>query len=209
MTDKVFLAAGGTGGHVFPAEALARALMTRGIEVHLITDVRGKAFGEALPEVTVHRVSAATPTGGLATKVKAALSIIKGAIQAYNLLRAQKPVAVVAFGGYPCMPGALGALLTKTPLVLHDQNAVLGRANRLIAGYASAIAKSFDEVQGLPANVQAAHTGNPIRPNIASLRDSPYNAPVAAGPLHLLVTGGSQGARVFGEIVPVAVAKLS
>lgn len=208
MTQPIFLAAGGTGGHVFPAEALARELMSRGIPVHLVTDVRGKAFGDALPEVTVHRVSASTATGGLVKKITAITSILKGASEAAKLIRANKPSAVVAFGGYPCLPGALAAIFTKTPLILHDQNAVLGRANRLIAPYAHAIAKSFNNVIGLPAKAKAELTGNPVRPTIASLRDMGFVAPEPSGSIHILVTGGSQGARVFSEVVPGAIAEL-
>ena len=200
----IFLSAGGTGGHVFPAEALARALIARGHEVHLITDTRGKAFGDALPEVTVHRVSASTPTGGLMTKLRAVFSLIKGSLEATSLLRQYKPAAVVAFGGYPSFPGAVAAIRTKTPLVLHDQNAVLGRANRVVARFAKVIAKSFEDVIGLP-NRPAVLTGNPIRPAIAALRDIPYVAPLPDGKINLLITGGSQGARVFSSIVPGAI----
>lgn len=204
----VFLAAGGTGGHVFPAEALARELLTRGMNVHLITDTRGKAFGEALPEVTVHRVSAATSTGGLVTKIKAVLSLIKGTMEARALVKKLKPQVIVAFGGYPSFPGAMAAILTGVPLVLHDQNAVLGRANRLVARFARRIAKSFEDVIGLPKHVKTKLTGNPIRPAIAALRDLPYQAPQSGGQIHLLVTGGSQGARIFSQVVPNAIAVL-
>lgn len=205
---SVVLAAGGTGGHVFPAEALARELLTRGATVHLITDSRGKAFGEALPEVTVHRVAAATSTGGLVTKIKAVMSLFKGTLEAKALLKTLKPQVVVAFGGYPSFPGAMAAILTGTPLVLHDQNAVLGRANRLVARFARVIAKSFEDVIGLPKHVPSRLTGNPVRPAIAALRDLHYQAPQTGGQIHLLVTGGSQGARVFSQVVPGAIALL-
>lgn len=204
----ILLSAGGTGGHVFPAEALARELLARDISVHLITDERGKAFGDALPDVTVHRVAAATSTGGLSTKIRAVLSLIKGSGQATRLVKELKPAAIVAFGGYPGFPGAVAAIRTKTPLVLHDQNAVLGRANQLVARFAKAIAKSFPDVIGLPKNVPATLTGNPIRPAIAALRELPWQPPQPDGQIHLLVTGGSQGARVFSQVVPAAIGLL-
>lgn len=206
--NLIFLSAGGTGGHVFPAEALARELIRRGHEVHLITDTRGKAFGDALPEVLVHRVSASTPTGGLMTKVKALLALLRGSLEATQLVKTYKPRAVVAFGGYPSFPGAVGAIRTGTPLFLHDSNAVLGRANRVVARFAKVIAKSFEKVIGLPKNRPSALTGTPVRPAIAALRDMPYTAPAAGGQIHLLITGGSQGARIFGQIVPAAIGLL-
>jgi len=204
----IFLAAGGTGGHLFPAEALARELLARGHQVHLITDTRGKAFGDNLPEITVHRVSASTPTGGLMTKIRAVLALSCGAREARSLIKTHHPAAVVAFGGYPSFPGAIAAVLTGTPLILHDQNAVLGRANRVVARFARVIAKSFDQVIGLPKARRAVLTGNPIRPAIAALRDQPYTLPAPDGPIQLLVTGGSQGARIFSTVVPEAIGLL-
>ncbi len=208
MSKPIFLSAGGTGGHVFPAEALARELLKRGHEVHLITDTRGKAFGDALPEVLVHRVSASTPTGGLVTKVKAVLALAKGCKEATALVRTYKPRAIVSFGGYPSFPGAVAAIRTKTPLVLHDSNAVLGRANRVVARFAKVIAKSFTNVIGLPKNRASELTGTPVRPAIAALREMSYIAPESNGQVHLLITGGSQGARIFGQVVPAAIALL-
>lgn len=206
--SPVFLAAGGTGGHVFPAEALARELLARGLPVHLVTDIRGRAFGDALPEVTVHRVSAANATGGLVTKVKAAIALLKGAFEALRILKAERPQAVVSFGGYPSFPGSIAAILTGTPLVLHDQNAVLGRANRMVARFARVIAKSYETVIGLPKSVPSRLTGNPIRPAIAALRDQLYQPPQNGEPINLLITGGSQGARIFSQVVPAALALL-
>lgn len=208
MSKPIFLSAGGTGGHVFPAEALARELLSRGHEVHLITDTRGKAFGDALPEVLVHRVSASTPTGGLLTKVKAVFALARGAGEATTLVRTYKPRAVVSFGGYPSFPGAVAAIRTSTPLVLHDSNAVLGRANRVVARFAKLIAKSFNNVIGLPKNHPSELTGTPVRPAIAALREMSYIAPEPNGQIHLLITGGSQGARIFGNVVPAAIGLL-
>ncbi len=208
MTAPVLLSAGGTGGHMFPAEALARELLARGIPVHLITDSRGKAFGDALPEIPVHRVSAATPTGGLVVKVRAVFSLLKGILEARRLVCELKPCAVVGFGGYPSVPGAVAAILAGKPLVIHDSNAVLGRANRMVASYARVIAKSFNDVIGMPKGRPSVLTGSPIRPSIMALRDRPYVAPTADGPINLFITGGSLGARIFSQVVPEAIGKL-
>jgi UDP-N-acetylglucosamine--N-acetylmuramyl-(pentapeptide) pyrophosphoryl-undecaprenol N-acetylglucosamine transferase len=204
----IFLSSGGTGGHVFPAEALARELAKRGHVVHLLTDHRGKAFGEVLPDVVVHRVSAETATGGLAAKVRAVRALIKGIGEAKTILREHKPAALVSFGGYPSLPGAVAAWRLGVPLILHDQNAVLGRANRMVARFATVVATSFSTVLGLSKRTPSVLTGNPVRPAIAALRAMPYDAPQTGGAIHLLVTGGSQGARVFSEVVPKAMAEL-
>lgn len=209
MTNRpVFLAAGGTGGHVFPAEALAGALLARGVPVHLVTDSRGKAFGEAMPGVTVHAVRSINSTGGLVRKLRAGSELGVGVWQAIRLVRQHKPRAVVGFGGYPSLPGTLAAAWTRTPLVLHDQNALLGRANRLVARYATVIATSFEQMIGLPKSKRICFTGNTVRPAIAALRALPYVPPQPDGQIHVLCTGGSQGAKVFSEVLPAAFALL-
>lgn len=204
----VLISAGGTGGHMFPAEALARELLRQGIAVHLITDSRGKAFGDALPEIPVHRVSAATPTGGLVVKVRAVLALLRGIMEARCLVRQLNPDVVVGFGGYPSIPGVVAGLFAGKPVVLHDQNAVLGRANRMVARYARAIAKSFEDVIGMTLAKKSVLTGNPVRPAILALRDQPYTPPQQDGAVHLLVTGGSLGARIFSQVVPQAIGLL-
>ncbi|QJE72264.1 undecaprenyldiphospho-muramoylpentapeptide beta-N-acetylglucosaminyltransferase [Aerophototrophica crusticola] len=206
----VILAAGGTGGHMFPAEALARELLDRGRDVVLVTDIRGKAFGDALPAVRVERIRAATAAPGIVGKVRMVVELVAGTAQARTLLRSLKPSLVVGFGGYPSVPTVFAAQQAGIPTVLHEQNAVLGRANKLLAGKARLICTSFPEVKGLGAadGRRIVRTGNPVRPAILSLRDCPYPAPCHQGPLNLLVTGGSQGASVFGEVVPRAIAML-
>lgn len=206
-TDKgplVFLAAGGTGGHLFPAEALASALLKRGFQVHLVADKRAIEFCSHVPGTYVHVVKAMSAAGGILQNIRAKIELAKGVHQAYRLIRRHKPVAVVGFGGYPSMPGAVGAILTKTPLVLHDQNAILGRANRQVARFSSVIATSFEEVIGVPYGHRVVYTGNMVRPAIVAARDIPYMPPTPDGPLHILSTGGSQGARVFSEMLPAA-----
>jgi UDP-N-acetylglucosamine--N-acetylmuramyl-(pentapeptide) pyrophosphoryl-undecaprenol N-acetylglucosamine transferase len=207
----VLLAAGGTGGHMFPAEALARALLARNRRVALVTDARGGGFGDRLPEVSVHRIDAAGIAGtGIAQRVRGVCRLALGYFQARRLMRKLDPAIAVGFGGYASVPPLLVAQHSGRASVIHEQNAVLGRANRLLARRASAIATSFESVRALPASAtgRVTLTGNPVRAAIADLSARPYPAPVAGGPLHVLVLGGSLGAAIFAEIVPAAMARL-
>ncbi|WP_343714175.1 undecaprenyldiphospho-muramoylpentapeptide beta-N-acetylglucosaminyltransferase [Inquilinus sp.] len=205
----ILLAAGGTGGHVFPAEALARTLIARGHAVRLATDPRGRAFGDRLPEVPVDAVRSATVAPGLMGKLKTATLLGLGYLDARGVLRRHRPAAVVGFGGYPSAPTVLAASRAGIPVLLHEQNALLGRVNRWLAGRAAAIATGFP-LQAAPAQAgrRVEVTGNPVRPAIAAKADAPYPAPTGDGRLTLLVLGGSQGARVFSELIPAAVALL-
>jgi UDP-N-acetylglucosamine--N-acetylmuramyl-(pentapeptide) pyrophosphoryl-undecaprenol N-acetylglucosamine transferase len=206
----IMLAAGGTGGHMFPAEALARALLARGRSVTLVTDRRGHAFGESLAEVPVHRIRAASPGAGLIGKLKAAVEMALGLLEARALLRRLRPAAVVGFGGYPSVPTVYAAIQARVPSLLHEQNAVLGRANRMLIAGARRLAVAFTGVTRVSEADRAkiVRTGNPVRPAIAARRDAAYQAPETGAPIHLLVMGGSQGARVFSDIVPQALALL-
>jgi UDP-N-acetylglucosamine--N-acetylmuramyl-(pentapeptide) pyrophosphoryl-undecaprenol N-acetylglucosamine transferase len=204
----VVLAAGGTGGHMFPAEALARALIARGIRVALLTDQRGQAFGETLPSVEVHRIRASRLPRYALDRLRAVIEMGLGGLEARKLLRKLSPSVVVGFGGYPSIPTVFAASLTRIPIVLHEQNALLGRANRRLASRAQAIATSFAKVAYMPAAMRGVLTGNPVRPGVLAVRDIPYAEPTAEGPLSILVTGGSQGARIFSEILPAAMALL-
>jgi UDP-N-acetylglucosamine--N-acetylmuramyl-(pentapeptide) pyrophosphoryl-undecaprenol N-acetylglucosamine transferase len=209
-SGPVILAAGGTGGHMFPAEALARELLARGQRVVLITDRRGKAFGEALPEVEVHRIRASSFGSGILGKIRGVIELSFGALQTRRLIAKLKPSAVVGFGGYPSVPTVLLAQRARVPTVLHEQNAVLGRANRLAAPGAVRIATSFAAVSAVKhADAgKLMFTGNPVRPNVIAVRDLPYPALEDGGEVRLLVVGGSQGARIFSEIVPEALGLL-
>jgi UDP-N-acetylglucosamine--N-acetylmuramyl-(pentapeptide) pyrophosphoryl-undecaprenol N-acetylglucosamine transferase len=204
----VILAAGGTGGHMFPAEALASALIARGIRVALLTDQRGQAFGENLPSVEIYRIRASRLPRYALDRLRAVVEMGLGGLEARRLLRNLKPAAVVGFGGYPSIPTVFAASLAKIPIVLHEQNALLGRANRRLASRAQAIATSFATVTYMPATARTVMIGNPVRQGVLAVRDVPYAAPAIDGPLSVLVTGGSQGARIFSEIVPPAVALL-
>ena len=203
----VVLATGGTGGHVFPAQALAQELSGRGHRVVLITDARGGAFDEASE---IYRIRAATPGRTAVAMLRAGRDIAFGTLAAWRLLRRLKPSAVVGFGGYASVPTMLAAGWLRLPTLIHEQNAVLGRANRLLARRVRRIATAFDSMSAVPAGASAklARTGNPVRPAVAALRGISYAPPAADGEFRLLITGGSQGARVFSEVVPQAIAAL-
>jgi UDP-N-acetylglucosamine--N-acetylmuramyl-(pentapeptide) pyrophosphoryl-undecaprenol N-acetylglucosamine transferase len=210
--NPILLAAGGTGGHLFPAEALARELIARGLRPALVTDGRGAAFPPALGAVETFRVRAGgVASGGTVRRIKGILDIAFGTLQARTLVKRLSPRAVVGFGGYASVPAVYAAARIGIPTMIHEQNAVLGRANRFLAPRARRIATSFDTVAHIaPADRAKVHrTGNPVRPEIAALAGHAYAVPAVDGPCHLLVTGGSQGASIFGRIVPPAVALLA
>ncbi len=202
----VVVAAGGTGGHLFPAEALAHALAARGLEVHLITDERAAKYGGDFPAHTIHMVAAATPSSGsLVARAMAIFTLIRGTVTALRLVKRIRPRAVIGFGGYPAVPPVLAATLLRVPTIVHEGNAVIGRANRFLAPRVDAIAKGFEVLDGLPKALAAkTHlTGNPVRPMVIDAQRIAF--PDCAGKLRVLVTGGSQGARMFSDVVPAAI----
>ncbi len=206
-----WLVAGGTGGHMFPAQAVAEELLARGWTVRLITDARGRRFWPADLPVPVEELPAGSIfAGSVRVRIGAVVKICRGLLLTARLLRQQRPDVVMGFGGYPVFAAGVVARLAGVPLILHEQNAVLGRANRILAPLASKIALSFAETRRLPASAAAKTvvTGNPIRTAFRSLADAPYPIPQPDGPLHLLVLGGSLGARVFGTVLPEALALL-
>jgi UDP-N-acetylglucosamine--N-acetylmuramyl-(pentapeptide) pyrophosphoryl-undecaprenol N-acetylglucosamine transferase len=198
------LAAGGTGGHMIPAHALAAELKSRGHGVLLITDERGARFPGLFEGVPVHILPAGRLGGGPVGWLKAAASVLKGRGEAKRLYRQHRPDAVVGFGGYPAFPSLLAAGAMRIPTVLHEQNAVMGRVNRLLAGEAEAIGIAYDKVDRLKSRHQAKAVviGNPVRAEIAKLGELPYPPFDDVAPLKILVTGGSQGASVLGDVVP-------
>ena len=200
------VAAGGTGGHLFPAEALAETLIARGWRIVLATDARGARFADGFPAEERIGLSAATFRGGDPIGMaRAGLTIAQGVMQARKAFRRLKPQVVVGFGGYPSLPAMLAAFTSGVPTVIHEQNAVIGRANKLLAPRASAIACAFPTLKKAPASVsaRAVVVGNPIRPPVRALYGAPYQPPT--GQIHLLITGGSQGARLLSELPPTAV----
>jgi UDP-N-acetylglucosamine--N-acetylmuramyl-(pentapeptide) pyrophosphoryl-undecaprenol N-acetylglucosamine transferase len=205
------LVAGGTGGHLFPAYALAEELSKRFIAVDLVTDMRGERYGRDFPARAVYRVPSATHAGGsLLTAASTAWTVTRGVAAAFRLLGEVKPGAVVGFGGYPTFPPLLAAWLRRVPTALHEQNAVLGRANQALARLVTRIATSFERTKFLEgrALAKASCTGNPVRTQVIEWADRPYRPPGAEGPFSLLIFGGSQGARFFSDVVPPALAML-
>ena len=205
MSKLVILAAGGTGGHLFPAEALARELISRGYRVALVTDPRGQAFGDKLG-VELHRIRAGRIGGGIASKVVAAAEVALGTFEAQRLLKKLAPACVIGFGGYPSVPTMLAATRMRLPSLIHEQNALLGRANRLLAPRAGRIATSFAETGGIRVEdrPRVTVTGNPVRPAIGALRGTAYVSAKSDEPFRLLVIGGSQGASILSKILPLA-----
>ena len=207
----IVLAAGGTGGHVFPAQALAETLDRRGWKLALVTDRRGGAYGGALGTIDTHRISAASPTGGVFGRLSGLVQLGAGLLQARPLLARLAPAVVVGFGGYPSAPTVWAATQARIPTLIHEQNAVMGRANRLLARRASRIATSFARTDRIdPRDThKVRHTGNPVRTPVAALAARPYQPPGETGtPLRVLVTGGSQGAAILSRVVPPAIAAL-
>jgi UDP-N-acetylglucosamine--N-acetylmuramyl-(pentapeptide) pyrophosphoryl-undecaprenol N-acetylglucosamine transferase len=208
----ILVVAGGTGGHLFPAEALSHALQRRALAVELVTDTRVEAFTKAFPARAVHALPAATPSGkGLLGKGMAALTLGFGTLKALALVRRLSPAAVIGFGGYPTVPPLIAASMLGVPSILHEQNAVLGRANRFLAGRVDVIATGFAAIGGGNKALEAKmrQVGNPVRPAVIEAAKTPYEAPQEGGELRLLVFGGSQGARIMSDIVPPAITKLT
>jgi UDP-N-acetylglucosamine--N-acetylmuramyl-(pentapeptide) pyrophosphoryl-undecaprenol N-acetylglucosamine transferase len=207
----IVIAAGGTGGHFFPAEALAAALLARGHTIALMTDRRSGAQGSAVfAGHPIHVLHGAGIAGrGVAKALRAAAALAAGTLQARGVLARMDAAAIVGFGGYPTVaPVTASRLLGRRPrIILHEQNAVLGRTNRALAGRARALALSFAQTSRIPPATATVLTGNPVRPAIAARAGSPYEPP-GGGPIRLLVLGGSLGARVLSEVVPAALAAL-
>jgi len=207
----VLLTTGGTGGHVFPAEALAETLTRRGVRLALATDRRGHAYGGALGNLEVHRIQAAPMAGkSLPNLLKASFTLARGFLQAIRLLRRLRPAVVIGFGGYASVPVMLAANRLGIPTILHEQNAVLGRANRLLAPRVTTITTSFPATSHLRPtdSLKVLVTGNPVREAFHAVREQPYPPLGPEAPFGVLVLGGSQGASVFGRVVPKALAAL-
>jgi UDP-N-acetylglucosamine--N-acetylmuramyl-(pentapeptide) pyrophosphoryl-undecaprenol N-acetylglucosamine transferase len=207
----ILLAAGGTGGHLFPAEALGVELMKRGMRVRLVTDSRALRYSGLFTKDLIDVVPSETVRGRTPWSLaRTGAMLAAGTAVALNLMRKLKPAAVVGFGGYPTLPPLLAARLFGIPSVIHDSNAVLGRANRFLSGRVSAIATSLPGVldQDPALAAKTTTTGTPMRPAILAAAAVKFESPEPTGPLRLLVVGGSQGARVMSDIVPPAIERL-
>ncbi len=204
----IVIAAGGTGGHMFPAQALAEAMLRQGWRVKLSTDARGARYTGGFPHVVeIEQVSSATfARGGLLAKALVPFRILGGVISAAFTMRRDRPAAVVGFGGYPAIPAMAAAWLLRLPRMLHEQNGVLGRVNRLFVTRVDRVACGTWPTD-LPDSVTGIHTGNPVRAAVLERAGAPYIAP-GDYPISLLVFGGSQGARILSDVVPTAIASL-
>jgi UDP-N-acetylglucosamine--N-acetylmuramyl-(pentapeptide) pyrophosphoryl-undecaprenol N-acetylglucosamine transferase len=198
------LAAGGTGGHMVPAHALAAELTARGHGVLVITDARGARIPGLFDKIAVHVLPARQLGRNPFSWAKAALAILAGRREAKTIYRDHRPDAVVGFGGYPAFPALLAASAVGIPSVLHEQNAVMGRVNRMLAGRATAIATAFSQIGRLKPRYgdKVVLVGNPVREQIAKIGEMPFPAFDETSPLRILVTGGSQGATILGRVVP-------
>lgn len=211
VTRHYVLAAGGTGGHLIPAFALAVELEQRGHHVALITDARGAQIPGKPEALTAHVLPAGRFQGkNPLSWIKAGKAILEGRSMALRLFDSFQPSAVVGFGGYPALPALLAATSAGIPTVIHEQNAVLGRVNRLLAGRVNAIATAYGKVDRLADKLapKVHLVGNPVREEVLALRDQPFPAFTADGLLRVLVTGGSQGAKVLSDVVPDGLAML-
>jgi UDP-N-acetylglucosamine--N-acetylmuramyl-(pentapeptide) pyrophosphoryl-undecaprenol N-acetylglucosamine transferase len=202
--DTIVLAAGGTGGHLFPAQALANALGARGWAIVVMTDARFAHYATQFPGARIETVPSAPLSSLLAP-----FRIAAGILTAFCKLLALKPAAVVGFGGYPSVPVMMGALALSRPTAVIEQNTVMGRANRLVQDRVARVAAAFPIARFAPRDrAKIVLTGNPLRPEAEALWGAPYEPPTVSGPLRLLVFGGSQGARIFSELVPAALTRL-
>lgn len=202
----LLIAAGGTGGHMFPAQALAEEMLKRGWRVKLTTDARGARYTGGFPHSTeIEEISSATfARGGMIAKLGAPFSIAGGVLRALVSFWRDRPAVVVGFGGYPAVPAMSAAFLMKLPRMIHEQNGVLGRVNRTFATRVDAVACGTWPTD-LPAGVEGVHTGNPVRAAILERAEAGYICP-GDYPMEVLVIGGSQGARILSDVVPPAIA---
>jgi UDP-N-acetylglucosamine--N-acetylmuramyl-(pentapeptide) pyrophosphoryl-undecaprenol N-acetylglucosamine transferase len=205
----VVLATGGTGGHVFPAEALAGELERRGVPFALVTDSRGRQWQGALARRPIHYIHAASPGGSLSARLLALLFLGLGLFDAWRALGRIGPSAVVGFGGYASVPTMIAARLRRTPAMLHEQNAVLGKANRMVLRGVMLVATSFARTRHMAdGDARTRLVGNPVREPVRALSASTYRAPGPDRVVDLLIFGGSQGAASFSQVVPEAILSL-
>ena len=212
-SDKgtIVLAAGGSGGHMFPAQALAQELNRRGYDLVMITDDRGNRYADRFPNTEIKVIQAATFAGRNPIKrIGALFSILGGVASAVSMLGAIKPRAAIGFGGYSSFPTMVAASVRGIPSCLHDPNAVLGRVNKFLVGRVDLVGAAFDNMVGVPARAMSKLRviGNPLRDEVIEARNIPYAPPSDTEAINLVIFGGSQGAQVLAEIVPAAIALL-
>lgn len=208
----MLISAGGTGGHMSPASALASEFIKKGVNVELVTDIRGAKYIGMFPDIPVHIIKSGTSHAGLLGKLKGVINLAAGIIQGLSLVKKRKPDAVIGFGGYPSVPAVLAAQIKGIPTGLHEQNAVLGKANVFLAAKAKFIALSLPLPEDIPFSYHVIRKskliGNPVRPEIIDIKETPYPVLGQEGPFNLFVMGGSLGATVFSTVVPQALTQL-
>ena len=211
VSKLILLSSGGTGGHVFPAIALAKDLLSRGYRVHFVTESRGQKYLQNIEGIEVHVIKSGTLGSGVLGKIKGLTSLGLGILQAGKLIDRLQPSIVVGFGGYPSFPGVYVAQKRKIPTIIHEQNAILGKANVMLASKADRIALSMKRGDGLDEvdSVRSIVTGNPVREEVSELYNKPYPALETDGPLNIFIVGGSLGAKVFSDVLPSALSQLS
>ncbi len=204
------LSAGGTGGHMTPAAALGRVLLERGYVVEVLTDERGMRYASMFEGMPMHVMPSAALGGGFFGKVRNVLKLGAGIVKALFFLMKRQPQIVVGFGGYPSVPGVLAAQLLRVPTILHEQNAIIGKANAFLAGRAKAIAVSLQPIKGLDEKElrKTVLTGNPVRGDIEEVREHPYEVYKSGDYFNVFVVGGSLGAKVLSEVVPETLVNL-
>ena len=208
MAKTFLLVAGGTGGHVFPALALREELLVRGHYIHVATDRRVSGFVKDVEPANLHAVPSATLSIHPLRLPGSLFNLARGLVRSIGLLRRLRPAVVIGFGGYPSVPPVVAAKLMGVPAVVHEQNAVLGRANRLLVGLGARLARGMASASGAKRSHKGEHVGNPVRRAVVEAAGVPYRGPGESSPFQLLVFGGSQGARVFSDLVPAAIADL-
>ncbi len=210
--QTIVLASGGTGGHLFPACALAGLLLDSGYDVLVLTDVRGGRFiGKFKRTIPYKIISSDTIRPGLTGKIKSAWRIGVGVLQSLSVLLSTRAKSVVAFGGYPCFPPSVAGVILRKPVILQEQNALMGRANRALARFADKIASAFKNTAGISDNLKQKiiHTGNPLRPEVVDrTKLFSYEPPKPDRPVKILVVGGSQGSSIFSTVIPEAITLL-
>ncbi len=209
----ILLSAGGTGGHISPASALASELIKRGVRVELVTDTRGSKYTNMFTDIPVHVVKSGTAYAGIIGKIKGAVKLAIGMAQSFTLVKKLKPDAVIGFGGYPSVPAVFAAQIKGIPTGLHEQNAIIGKANIFLAPKARFIALSLPLPERMDFSnhitSKATITGNPVRPEIIKLKDAPYPPIKENTSLNIFIMGGSLGATIFSHVVPKALSRLS
>lgn len=207
MNKRILLAAGGTGGHMFPAQALAETLAAEGWEIALMTDVRGLTHAGKIPADPKIEIEAATISPRRPLKaISGLLKLYRGVRSARKFIKEWQPDIAVGFGGYPAFPAMRAAQSLNVPTILHEQNAVVGRVNRVFAAKANHVVSGFDVLHRLPNGANWTSTGNPLRANIMKVSSRKYTVPKKT--IYLLIVGGSLGARLLSETVPAAIALL-